>query len=1063
MALKTVKVPKEIEPAFAKAEDVVASYFARRRDDPSKGTIEIFGERYVLVRAASLSLEFFSLIRNLFGRGQERDAEEFARDILFDLAHAIGKSDAKNFHTKMELKAPVERLSAGPVHFSHSGWAFVDISPESHPTPDEDYYLIYDHPYSFEADAWMRRGQAVDFPVCIMNAGYSSGWCEESFGLTLVASEILCRAKGDDCCRFIMAPPNRIEGHIERYMEQKPNLARRIRPYRIPDFLVRRRMEEALQESEAGLKQAQRLAHVGSWQWDLRNGTFQFSDELRRIYGLSEDDSFNGTDALIDSVVHPDDKATVDKAAKAFAEGIEVGPSTFRVVRPTGEMRWVVATYPDVRRLGEDGTAEVVTGTVQDITERRLAEQEREKLLEVTEERVRELSCMYGVAKAVRERETLEEVFRDVVALMPTGWHYPQIARGKIRYDGQEYVAAPFQETQWKQASDIIVDGKRCGSAEVYYLDERPVRDEGPFTQEERNLIDGIAHTLSEAVERQRAEEALRDSEGKLSAMLASIGDYMSMLDEDLNIIWANDAARNTFGEDIVGRKCYEVYHQRKEPCRPYPCDTLQAFRDGKVHRHERPVVSKDGRTIDLHCTANTALRDEAGNPVAVMEISRDVTEGKRVEEERRIKDRVVALSVNPIAMTDLEGKLTYANASFLATWGYDSERRVVGKRSEELWHMGGEATQALSKRGKWIGKVSGRSSDAGPLELQLSATLVRDEPGEPLCMAFSFVNVTEISQLRRRLRTEQSFAGIVGRDTRMLELFDTIRELAEVAVPVLIQGESGTGKELVAAAIHAEGPRADKPFVPVSCGALPEGILESELFGHVRGAFTGALRDRKGRFELADGGTIFLDEVGDIPPAMQVKLLRVLQEGAFERIGGERTLRVDVRLISATNKDLRKEVAAGRFREDLFYRLSVVPVVLPPLCERRGDIPLLAEHLLRRALAETGRQDVTFSRNVMEAMVDYAWPGNVRELENAIQYALVKCRGNVLEPQHLPAVIGQTRAAGRPATRRRKRKLDAEAVRQALERTGGNKLQAARRLGVSRATLYRFLENPGL
>ncbi len=341
-----------------------------------------------------------------------------------------------------------------------------------------------------------------------------------------------------------------------------------------------------------------------------------------------------------------------------------------------------------------------------------------------------------------------------------------------------------------------------------------------------------------------------------------------------------------------------------------------------------------------------------------------------------------------------------------------------------------------------------------------------------------------ELAHLRRRLKTEQSFAGIVGRDAKMLELFDTIKEVAQTNLPVLIQGESGTGKELVAAAIHNEGPLAEKPFVPVNCGALPEGILESELFGHVKGAFTGAVRDRKGRFELADGGTIFLDEIGDIPAAIQVKLLRVLQKGTFqhvegekkiksfqlapremtfERVGGEKPVKVDVRVISATNKNLAEEVAAGRFREDLFYRLCVVPVYLPPLRERRNDVPLLAEHLLKKALREAGREDVVLSPETVDVMTDYDWPGNVRELENALQYALVKCRDNVLLPEHLPLKTVKTRMATqlspKKARKQRKHKLDIETVWQMLAETGGNKIEAAARLGVSRATLYRFLE----
>ena len=276
----------------------------------------------------------------------------------------------------------------------------------------------------------------------------------------------------------------------------------------------------------------------------------------------------------------------------------------------------------------------------------------------------------------------------------------------------------------------------------------------------------------------------------------------------------------------------------------------------------------------------------------------------------------------------------------------------------------------------------------------------------------------------------------------------------------MLIQGESGTGKELVAAAIHNEGHNADKPFVPVNCGALPEGVLESELFGHVKGAFTGAVRDRKGRFELADGGTIFLDEIGELTAACQVKLLRVLQDGTFQRVGGEETVKVDVRVISATNKDLAEEIAAGRFREDLFYRLCVVPVYLPPLRERRNDISLLAEHLLKRALTEVAREGVVLSPEAVDAMMDYDWPGNVRELENALQYALVKCRDNLILPEHLPSNILNRDTPRQPsAKKQRKHKLDAERVRRTLEETGGNKIETARRLQVSRATLYRFLQ----
>ncbi len=245
MALKTVRVPASIEAPFVAAEALVAAYFRDRKELPEQGTIEICGERYVLVRAASLSVEFFGLVEDLYGPGRGREADEFSRNLLFDLAHAIGKSDAQMIHERMGLTDPAERLAAGPIHFSHAGWAFVDILPGTSEGPSEAFVLVYDHPFSFESDAWVRAGRTRDFAVCIMNAGYSSGWCEESYGMELVATEISCRAAGDERCRFVMAHPDHIQKHVERYLETQPASVKRTR-YLIPDFFSRKRMEEQL-------------------------------------------------------------------------------------------------------------------------------------------------------------------------------------------------------------------------------------------------------------------------------------------------------------------------------------------------------------------------------------------------------------------------------------------------------------------------------------------------------------------------------------------------------------------------------------------------------------------------------------------------------------------------------------------------------------------------------------------------------------------------------------------------------------------------------------------------
>ena len=287
----------------------------------------------------------------------------------------------------------------------------------------------------------------------------------------------------------------------------------------------------------------------------------------------------------------------------------------------------------------------------------------------------------------------------------------------------------------------------------------------------------------------------------------------------------------------------------------------------------------------------------------------------------------------------------------------------------------------------------------------------------------------------------------------------EKIEMVALSEVSILIQGESGTGKELVAKAIHDLSSRAEGPFVKVNCAALSENLLESELFGHVRGAFTGAVKDRPGRFEVAHQGTLFLDEIGETSPGLQVKLLRVLQEGEFERVGESRTRKVDVRILAATNKDLRREVAAGRFRDDLFYRLCVVPIDLPPLRDRADDIPLLADHFLKRLASREGRRKV-LSASIHGLLQRYRWPGNVRELENALAHAYVCSAGDVISSEGLPEHIlhGEDLFLDAPAQGEERRSILA-----ALEGTAWNKGEAATRLGLSRTTLWRRMRDLGI
>nr|WP_206529494.1 sigma-54 dependent transcriptional regulator [Brevibacillus sp. SYP-B805] len=320
--------------------------------------------------------------------------------------------------------------------------------------------------------------------------------------------------------------------------------------------------------------------------------------------------------------------------------------------------------------------------------------------------------------------------------------------------------------------------------------------------------------------------------------------------------------------------------------------------------------------------------------------------------------------------------------------------------------------------------------------------------------------------------RPETPWGGLIGTSPKMQEVYKLIGRVAATSASVLIEGESGTGKELICRAIHANSLRSSGPLVEVNCGAIPEHLLESELFGHEKGAFTGALQSRRGKFELADGGTLFLDEIGEMPLWLQVKLLRVLQEKEIERVGGESKRKVDVRIVAATHRNLRQLVEEGRFREDLYYRLNVVAIQVPPLRERREDIPLLAAHFFEKYVKETGKRLRGIAREAEEWLCGYQWPGNVRELQNVIQRAVILAQGPYIQLEHV--VQPQQRAeageegqegAPLPVTGGRKlkellREVEREAILAALRETGGNKAQASLRLGISRkALIYKCQE----
>jgi PAS domain S-box-containing protein len=348
---------------------------------------------------------------------------------------------------------------------------------------------------------------------------------------------------------------------------------------------------------------------------------------------------------------------------------------------------------------------------------------------------------------------------------------------------------------------------------------------------------------------------------------------------------------------------------------------------------------------------------------------------------------------------------------------------------------------------------------------ITISTALLKDEKGQVVGGVETFRDMTLVEELRKQVLRQYCCEDIISRSPKVQQLFDVLPRVAESDCTVLIEGETGTGKELFARAVHSLGRRKKEPFIAVNCGALPDTLLESELFGYKAGAFTDAKRDKPGRFALAQGGTIFLDEIGDVSPAVQVRLLRVLQEKTYEPVGGVASVKADARVITATNKDLQELVDKGLFRKDLFYRINVVRFHLPSLRERREDIPLLVDHFIQRFNSRYGKEICCASNEVMAGLMSHSFPGNIRELENVIEHSFVLCQGRVIEKKDLPEVFrpGGAASNGADGEFRTLKQMEVMMIEQALRRHDGNRAAAARELDIDPSTLFRKLKTLGL
>jgi PAS domain S-box-containing protein len=550
------------------------------------------------------------------------------------------------------------------------------------------------------------------------------------------------------------------------------------------------------------------------------------------------------------------------------------------------------------------------------------------------------------------------------------------------------------------------------------------------------------------------------------------------VLDHDGRIVAFSEGAERITGyasSEVIGETCRDIF--RSSRCGD-ACPAEKTVASGIALSNCRcSILTREDSEIEI--SLNTSpLKGTGGDTVGVVVVFRNLNEmvemmGRLTELSRemmREKERSEAI-VNSIAdgviTVSKDLLITSFNRSAEEVTGFSAEE-VTGKACRNIFRSraceeGCPVRETIRTGEPATGvEVEILARDGSRIPVSMNTALLKDENGEVTGAVESFRDLSRVRKLTEELRGKYSFRNIIGRSPEIQQVFSLVRSVAATNVTVLIQGETGTGKELVARAIHYESPRGEKRFVAVNCAALPETLLESELFGHVKGAFTGATSDRKGRFDLADGGTLFLDEIAEIGYETQAKLLRVLENREFESVGDSATRRVDVRLICATNKNLRERIRDGRFREDLYYRINVVTIDLPPLRDRSGDIQLLIEHFVDKLGKETGKTIAGISPDAMDLLIDYAWPGNVREMENAIGHAFVHCRGGALLPEHLPpditggiphithAALGAISSVDQ---------MERALIEETLKKTDGNRTRAARRLGMSRSSLWRKIK----
>jgi PAS domain S-box-containing protein len=830
-------------------------------------------------------------------------------------------------------------------------------------------------------------------------------------------------------------------------------------------------LTQELRRREAYLTEAQRLSHTGSWAWSVRTGALFWSEEIFRIYGYNPQQTGPTWDQFLQRV-HPEDRAQIEQRATLETAGKEWQDSLgdFRIVLPDGTIKHLHS----VAHPAKDGSGEIteIIGTVMDVTEHELLTRElrRREAYLAGAQRLSHTGS-FGWRPDTREivwSEETHRIFEYDRSVKPTIDSVVERVHPEDRADVKEVISRAFAGApDFEHAYRLLMpDGRVKHVHAIAQVLENPSGN--------REFVGAV----TDVTERKTAEDKIRRL-----VEAGILGIYFATVEG--GIVEANHAFLQMLQYDrqdlLSGRLRWAdltppEWRERDE------CSMAEFLATGVFQAYEKEYFRKDGSRVPV-LVGGARVQSANEGVVFVLDLSEQKrAEGKIREQETELR-QIVDLAPQLIAVYGPNLERLYANRTALD---------FLGMSLDEWRHksFGASAHPDDSERFKTYKDRALSSGTADELELRLRkhdgsyrwflARLnpLRDEQGQITRWYFTATDIEDRKQTEDSLRRENvalreeidkasMFEEIVGTSPALQAVLSRISKVAPSDSTVLITGETGTGKELVARAIHRRSGRSSRPFVSVNCAAIPRDLIASELFGHEKGSFTGALQRRIGRFELANGGTIFLDEVGELPAETQVALLRVLQEREFERVGGNQLIRANVRVIAATNRDLETAIAAKSFRRDLFYRLNVFPLESPPLRERKEDIPMLVEYFIDRFARKAGKRIRNVEKSTMQLLSAYSWPGNIRELQNVIERSVILCEGETIsvDPSWLSLESAQAPPKGQPFG-----KISAaqekDLIEAALAKTGGRvsgPLGAAAALEIPASTLESKIRSLGI